>query len=256
MGNNYICFMHTLQCILIDDEPMAITALAYDLQRLERPKTRLLASFTQARDALDYLASQSGKAVDVIFLDIEMPDLDGLTFLDTFAERSFEVIFTTAHSRYAIEAIRKDAFDYLVKPINRDDLRRALERLVMRRATNTEEHPPLLPETPPFMEAGRRIRLEVDRKILFLEPDEIIYCESDGNYCRIFLERGKSLFLTKQLKAVGKLLPEQQFLRAHKSYIVNLKKIREYHRIGHYLLLSNDKHIPVSRQLRGYFMDR
>src|SRR5690606_11538246 len=160
MGNNYICFMHTLQCILIDDEPMAITALAYDLQRLERPKTRLLASFTQARDALDYLASQSGKAVDVIFLDIEMPDLDGLTFLDTFAERSFEVIFTTAHSRYAIEAIRKDAFDYLVKPINRDDLRRALERLVMRRATNTEEHPPLLPETPPFMEAGRRIRLE------------------------------------------------------------------------------------------------
>lgn len=248
--------MRTLQCILIDDEPKAITALSYDIERTERPKTRILASFTRARDAVDYLSSQSGKAIDVIFLDIEMPDLDGLAFLDTFPDRSFDVIFTTAHSRYAIEAIRKDAFDYLVKPINRNDLRSALERLVLRRGNKAEEEPSILPETPPFGEPGMRIRLEVDRKILFLKPDEIIYCESDGNYCRIFLERGKSLFLTKQLKAVGMLLPEQQFLRTHKSYIVNLKKIREYHRIGHYLLLSNDKHIPVSRQLRGYFMDR
>src|SRR5690606_38237830 len=143
----------------------------------------------RARDAMEYLMSQSGSAVDVIFLDIEMPDLDGLAFLDTFAERYFEVIFTTAHSRYAIEALRKDAFDYLVKPINRDDLRRALERLMVRRTTNSEENSAPPPENPPFGEAGRRIRLEVDRKILFLDPDEIIYCESDGNYCRIFLER-------------------------------------------------------------------
>src|SRR5690606_3292913 len=130
------------------------------------------------------------------------------------------------------------------------------ERLMLRRTANSEESSAPPPENPSFGEAGRRIRLEVDRKILFLDPDEIICCESDGNYCRIIIERCKSILLTNLLKSVGMLMGDHQFLLAHKSYIVNLKKIRESHRVGHYLLLSNDKHTPVSRQLRGYFMDR
>lgn len=248
--------MPTLQCILIDDEPKAITALAYEIQRIQLPETSLLASFTKTRDALDYLSSSSGRDVDVIFLDIEMPDLDGLAFLDAFQERTFDVIFTTAHSKYAIDAIRKGALDYLVKPIDREELRFALERSAERRSNNGEDHISMPIVTPQFGEGEDLIRLEVDRKILFLKPEEIIYCESDGNYCHIYLERGKSLFLTQKLKAVGLLLPRQQFLRTHKSYIVNLHKIKEYHRVEHYLLLSNGKHIPVSRQLWSYFMSR
>lgn len=248
--------MQPLQCILIDDEPKAITALAYDIQRIEQPETNLLASFTKSRDALHYLSSPSGSAVDVVFLDIEMPDLNGLTFLDTFEERTFDVVFTTAHNRYAIDAIRKEAFDYLVKPVNREELRSALERLSVRRGKNEGDELPILPETPPFGENKSRIRFEVDRKVLFLEPDEIIYCEGDGNYCHIYLEGGKSLFLTQQLKAVGMLLPPQLFLRTHKSYIVNIHKVKEYHRVEHYLMLSNDKQVPVSRQLWSYFMSR
>lgn len=255
-NNHYICVMQPLQCIFIDDEPKAITALAYDIQRIEQPETNLLASFTKARDALSYLSSPSGSDVDVVFLDIEMPDLNGLTFLDAFKDRNFDVVFTTAHSRYAIDAIRKGAFDYLVKPINRKELRSALERLLVRRRKKEGEEGPTLPETPSFGEGESRIRLKVDRKVLFLEPDEIIYCESDGNYCHIYLEGGKSLFLTQQLKAVGKLLPTPQFLRTHKSYIVNIHKVKAYHRVEHYLMLSNDKQIPVSRQLWSYFMSR
>lgn len=248
--------MQKLQCIIIDDEPKAITSLAYEIQRIEHPETNLLASFTKTPDALDYLSSPSGSDVDVIFLDIEMPEMNGLMFLDAFENRSFEVIFTTAHSKYAIEAIRKEVFDYLVKPINREDLRMALRRLAIRRGKNDEEELSILPETPSFGESESLIRFEVDRKVLFLKPHEIIYCESDGNYCHIFLEGGKSLFITQQLKAVGMLLPPQTFMRTHKSYIVNIHKIKEYHRVEHYLLLSNDKQIPVSRQLWSYFMSR
>lgn len=248
--------MPTLQCILIDDESKAITALAYEIQRIALPETTLLASFTRAQDARDYLSSPAGTSVDVVFLDIEMPDLDGLAFLDAFQQRSFDVIFTTAHSQYAIEALRKNAFDYLVKPIDHDELQSALERLAARRGHGgTIEQSPLS-DTPPFGAGDPRIRFEVDRKILFVEPDDIIYCESDGNYCRIYLEDGKTLFLTRQLKAVGLLLPPEQFLRAHKSYIVNLHKIKEYHRIEHYLMLGNGKYIPVSKHLRSYFMSR
>lgn len=248
--------MPKIQCVLIDDEPKAITALAYEIQRITEPETTLLATFTRAQDALEYLSSPSGSTVDVVFLDVEMPELDGFTLLDAFQQRTFDVIFTTAHSRYAIEAIRKDAVDYLVKPIDGEELRSALGRLAERRGNGGADEQTFRHETPPFGNGDSRIRFEVDRKILFLEPDDIVYCESDGNYCHIYLELGKSLFLTQQLKAVGLLLPPEKFLRTHKSYIVNLNKIKEYHRVEHYLLLSNGKHIPVSKRLWGYFMNR
>ena len=179
--------------------------------------------------------------------------MDGLAFLESFADRDFEVILTTAHSKYAIDAIRKKVFDYLVKPITRSALESALNRLVYHRSPE-EIYPELIPKpTSPLTEIETRIRLDVDRKVLFIEPADIIYCESDGNYCRVYLERDKSIFLTRKLKAVGLLLPPQQFLRVHKSYIVNLKKIKEYHRVENYLVLNTDKYIPVSQKLRGYF---
>lgn len=254
--DSYICTMSVIQCILIDDEPRAITALAYEIQRIQQPKIGLLASFTKARDALNYLSLSSGRDVDVVFLDIEMPDLDGLTFLEAFPHRNFDVIFTTAHSHYAIEAIRKNAFDYLVKPVCQDDLRFALERLAEHRDNigNNEQSASHLSKAQQFAESGSCVRFEVDRKILFVEPNDIIYCEADGNYCHVFLEEGKTLFLTRQLKEVGIVLPQQQFLRTHRSYIVNLNKIKEYHRVEHYLLLSNGKYLPVSRSMQGFFM--
>lgn len=244
--------MTTIQCVLIDDESKAITTLAYELQRIEGMEVVLLASFTQAQDALDYLLSPSGGAVDVVFLDIEMPYLDGLTFLDACKQRTFEVVFTTAYSHYAIEAIRKEAFDYLVKPIGRIELQSSLDRLAKRQQNKGNESLPSS-EVAPFTEHENRIRFEIDKKIVFIDPDEIIYCEGDGNYCHIHLEQDRTLFLTQQLKTVGILLPQEQFLRAHKSYIVNLSKIKEYHRVEHYLLLSNGKHIPVSKHLWKHF---
>lgn len=248
----------TLNCILIDDEPQAIAALSHEIQRVPAPRLHQLASFTRSQDALDYLTATSGADVDVVFLDIEMPGLDGLAFVDAFPDRNFDVIFTTAHSRYAIEAIRKKAFDYLVKPVYQADLRLSLERLAAHRnnAGNAEKQARQLRDASPFGDGNPRVRFEVDRKILFVEPSDIIYCEADGNYCHVFLEQGEKLFLTRQLKEVGLLLPPKQFLRVHKSYIANLEKVREYHRVEHHLLLSDNKRIPVSKPMREFFMNQ
>lgn len=245
--------MRTIRCILIDDEPKAITALSYEVQRIKLPEAVVFATFTRARDALKFLSSPSGKGVDIVFLDIEMTDLDGLTFLDAFPNRDFDVIFTTAHSQYAIEAIRKDAFDYLVKPVDREELQSALERWMKRQASSGASEPFGRTEKSFFENGEIRIRFEIDRKILFVDPGDILYCEGDGNYCHVYLEHGGSLLLTRQLKAIDSLLPSKQFIRTHRSYVVNLHKIKEYHRASHHLVLINGKHIPVSRQLRKYF---
>lgn len=245
--------MASVHCVLIDDESKAITTLAYELQRVTGLEVTLLASFTKAKDALYYLLNLSDTIVDVVFLDIEMPYLDGLTFLDAIPDQSFDVIFTTAHSNYAIEAIRKEAFDYLVKPICQDELSSSLQRLVKRKQNKSGESSLFHSSHNQLVEHENRVRFEIDKKIVFIDPDEIIYCKGDGNYCHIYLEQNKTLFLTRQLKAVGELLPKQKFLRTHKSYIVNLSKINEYHRVEHHLLLSNGKHIPVSKQLWKHF---
>lgn len=246
-----------LNCILIDDEPKAIATLSHEIQRLPAPHLHQLAAFTRTQDALDFLSAASGANVDVVFLDIEMPDLNGLAFVDAFPNRTFEVVFITAHSHYAIEAIRKNAFDYLLKPVYQDDLRLVVERLAERRARlkNTTQQEAVHFGMPPA-EENTRVSFEVDRKIVFLAPDDIIYCHADGNYCHVFLERDKKLFLTRQLKEVSGLLPQARFLRIHKSYTINLSKVQEYHRVEHYLLLSNGKHIPVSKPMREFFMNR
>src|SRR5690554_6309660 len=158
--DNYICAMpDILNCILIDDEPKAIAALSHEIQRVPAPRLQQLASFTRSQDALDYLNATSGAGVDVVFIDIEMPGLDGFGFVDAFPDRNFDVIFTTAHSHYAIEAIRKNAFDYLVKPVFQADLRLSVERLAAHRASagNAKNQAQQLPDAAPFGDKNPRV---------------------------------------------------------------------------------------------------
>jgi len=102
----------------------------------------------------------------------------------------------------------------------------------------------------------KRIAIPVDGKLLFLTPEEIIYCESDGNYCKVHLTKGKPLFISKKLKDIQKLLPESKFYRVHNSYIINLEKVREYLKSEGYVVLENQKEIPVSRYKKTSFLDK
>lgn len=246
----------SLTCVLIDDEPKALTSLSYELKAFS-DKIQILHQYSSAADALIFLENTQ-QQVDVVFLDINMPEMDGLQFLDKFQNRPFEVVFTTAHSDYAIEAFKKEAIGYLVKPIDREDLEAVilrLERQVEKLgfADKIEAAIDLLSNVGL---GPRKIKLTLDKKIIFIDPDDIIYCESDGNYCKVILADQRELFLTQKLKQVSELLPANLFYRVHNSYLINLSKVKEFHKNEGYIVLENDIKIPVSRQKRNEVLGR
>ncbi len=245
----------SLTCILVDDEPKALTSLSYEFQAFA-DRIRIVAQFTNPKDAQVFLVSQS---VDVVFLDINMPEIDGLTFLDAFPQRNFEVVFTTAHSDHAIAAIKKEAIGYLVKPIDSEDLDKVVDRLERRIGKDpfADKLEAAIDRLNNIGLGPRKIKLTLDKKIVFIDPNDIVYCESDGNYCKIMLAGDqKDLFLTQKLKQVSELLPDDLFYRTHNSYLINLHKVKEYHKPEGYILMEDNTKIPVSRQKRNEVLDR
>lgn len=243
-----------ISCILIDDEPKALTTLSYELLNLSK-EIKILGTFSSVSGAIDFLKTQT---IDVVFLDVEMPVADGFNFLDAFEERDFEVILTTAYDKYAIKALRSDVIDYLVKPIDAEDLENALHKLEKHIQKKADPSTKILEAIDKLTEQQgltKKIKLSLDRKIIFLDPEDIIYCESDGNYSRVFLENKKELFLTQKLKYLEGILPDQLFQRVHNSYIINILKIKEFHKNDNYFLLTNDVSIPISRQRKNDILD-
>jgi two-component system LytT family response regulator len=179
-----------------------------------------------------------------------MPEMDGFEFLDHFHQRNFNVVFITAYTHYAITAIKENALDYLLKPIDSDDLVETIEKLKIHKSSQDDLEKSLRSNS------IDRIAIPVDGKLVFLTANEIIYCESDGNYCKINLVDGKPLFVSKKLKDIQNLLPASSFYRVHNSYIVNLKKVREYLKTDGYVILENRKEIPVSRNKKSAFLDK
>lgn len=238
-----------LDVIIVDDEAKAIKSLTWELTNFCEG-VHVLESFTDAEQAILFLKKNK---VDAVFLDIQMPKLNGFQFLDSLKKRDFAVIFTTAYTEFAIEAIKQNAIDYLTKPIDTDDLIEAVDKIKTYK-NNILTRDAL--EESLLANQEQRIKISVDGKLLFLDASEIIYCESDGNYSKVFLENNQKLFLTKKLKEVQELLPASCFFRVHNSYIVNLKKVKAYFKTDAYVELSNKKKIPVSRNKKSSFLDK
>lgn len=244
----------SLTCILIDDEPKALTSLKYELQNFA-DRIQIVGQFSCPETAKLYLETNT---IDVLFLDISMPSTDGFQFLESITQRNFEVVFTTAHSDYAVEAFKKEAIGYLVKPIDPEDLEKVIDLLERRIGKDpyADKLEAALDKLNSMGMGPKKIKLTLDKKIVFVDPNEIIYCESDGNYCKIILEDDRDLFLSQKLKQVSELLPADQFYRVHNSYLINLRKVKEFYKNEGYILLENNVKIPVSRQKRNEVLDR
>lgn len=245
-----------LYVILIDDEEKALQSLTWEIET-HCPDVHILATFTKPFEAREFLIKNP---VDCIFLDIQMPEMDGFLFLEYFPiPRSFSVIISTAYDQYALTALKERALDYLLKPIDSDDLVQAVERIrqLKKDAQRIDRLEDLLLSasqiTPP---PTKKISISCDGKILFLLPGEILCCESDGNYTHIYLQSGEKLFLTQILKSIEEKLPSDQFYRVHHSFLVNLNHVREYQKNDGYLVLINGKRVPVSRQKKASFLDK
>lgn len=244
-----------LKIILIDDEVKALQSLEYELLELKEPM-EILGKFNDADEAIDFI---NDHAVDCVFLDIEMPKMNGFRLLERLSNRNFHVIITTAYEQYAIEALKENALDYLLKPVDSDDLKETMVRI--RESQRLRERQKAFEEALESLNRSgfnqeRKIGISIDGKIIFLLPEEIIYCESDGNYCSIHLKGNKRLFVSRKLKDIERLLPPQYFYRIHHSYVVNIEKVREYLKTDGYVILDENNKIPVSRQRRSLFLER
>lgn len=241
-----------LEAVIVDDEIKALESLSWELANLS-DQVKVIASFTDANEALDYLGKNTP---DCLFLDIEMPIMDGFQFIKNLTNKKFPVVITTAYNQYALKALKNEAIDYLLKPIDSDDLEETIKKIKRYHSKNyTAEKFEKILMNFNSNSLDRKITVSTDGKLLFLETDEILYAESDGNYSTIFLADGQKIVLTKKLKEVNALLPKDSFFRIHNSYIVNLGQIKEFLKTDGYVILKSNHKIPVSRQKKSDFLD-
>jgi DNA-binding LytR/AlgR family response regulator len=234
---------HTaVKCIIVDDEPLARDVIRRYIQKV--PTIVLLGEFGNAIDATIFLQENT---VDVIFLDIRMPQLNGTDFVRSLRNVP-KIIFTTAHKEYAHEGFELDVTDYLLKPIRFDRFLRAVNKAFPQRpADNMVNHPVIAEESRPALSF---IYLRVERKMIKVFLDDILYIESDKDYVKVFTD--KSYILTRQtIASVEAMLSESLFTRIHRSYIISLNKIKSFTadtvEIG-------DKELPVGKLYRNSFL--
>jgi len=242
-----------LKAVIIDDEPKAIQGLSWELSNFN-DEIEIIATFTEPEKALHYIKNTH---LDCLFLDVEMPTMDGFQFIEKLDNKDFAIVITTAYNEYAIKAFKKEAIDYLLKPIDSDDLAETISKVKKfnSRIVNTDKFEKILLNFNDKL-SNKKITINTDGKLVFLEPSDIFYAESDGNYTTLNLLDNKKIVLTKKLKEVESLLPDNHFFRIHNSYIINLNKIKEFLKTDGYVVLENDKRVPVSRQRKSDFLDK
>ncbi len=242
-----------LKAVIVDDEPKAIQSLIWELSNFNT-EIEVMASFTNPDEALKYLDSNTP---DCLFLDVQMPTIGGFQFLEQLRDINFAVVITTAYDEYAIKALKHEAIDYLLKPIDSDDLKESINKIKKHsdRTINSMKFERMLSNFNSKFDK-KRITINTDGKLLFLDVDDIIYIESDGNYSTLFLKDQKKIVVTKKLKEVNAILPEHYFFRIHNSFIINLNKIKAFIKNEGYVIMDSNHKIPVARQRKSDFLEK
>src|SRR5258708_3718340 len=243
-----------MQALIIDDEKHCREGLSIMLSKY-CPEVEVLAQCPGTKAALQAIGKFHP---DLIFLDIEMPGMNGFEMLENCREYDFEVIFTTAYNEYAIQAIRHSALDYLLKPVNKNELILAVARAKETRQATAPARITQLLELIENSKSSERIALPTIDGLIIVDIKDILYCESENNYTRFHLINEKTLFVSKTLKKVEALLMnDKDFFRIHHSFVINLRYIQRYFKgDGGEISLSNGKNLPVSRTKKPAFLDR
>jgi len=231
-----------IKCIIVDDEPMARDVIRRYIQKISTLK--LVGEFGNAIDATIFLQEHS---VEVIFLDIKMPQLSGTEFVRSLRNVP-KIIFTTAHKEFAHEGFELDVIDYLLKPIRFDRFLRAVNKAFPQKLQEIETINSITSEE--SKPATSFIYLRVDRKMIKVFLDDILYIESDKDYVKVFTEKG--FIITRQtIASVEAMLSENQFIRIHRSYIISVNKLKSF--TAETVEVGN-KELPVGKLYRNNFL--
>lgn len=243
-----------MQALIIDDEKHCRDSLAILLAKY-CPEIEILGQCANGEEGIRTIA---GQEPDLVFLDISMPGMTGFEMLEQCEGHAFEVIFTTAFDEYAIQAIRHSALDYLLKPVDKNELIQAVARAKSTKNTTPSDRISKLLEMVENKKSSERLALPTLDGLIIIDTKDILYCESENNYTRFFMVDGKAIFVSKTLKKVETILNEDKnFFRSHNSFIINLKYIHRYLKgDGGEVILSNGKSLPISRTRKQDFLDR
>lgn len=254
MPNNENTAPRSRTAVLIDDEPGALAVMQLLLQK----HCIQINIVGKTSNSVEGAALIKAKRPDIVFLDIEMPQLNGFQVLEQVEDIDFHLIFTTAYDQYAVQAFRYSAVDYLLKPIVAEDLINAMTRLESRYKGNREQMQALEQN----MQSVRnqqfpdRITLPHTRGYIFQKTADIIYCEAHNTYTKFYIEGKEPLMISKPLGDVEEMLNGGPFFRTHRQYLVNIQKITELLRTdGGFLLMSDGQEIPIVRTRRQELLD-
>jgi len=244
-----------LSAAIIDDDKVICDALELQLKK-HFPEISIAFKCSDALKA-DQLITQHDP--DIVFLDIEMPDVSGLELMSKFPNPLFHVIFVTAHDKFALKAFRFSAVDYLLKPVGTE----ALIEAVNKAKNRVNQDPPQLNVLMKMVQdlkinqAPRRVALPTANEVVIVAIDEIIFCEGDGNYTKVVMTNGSRIVLSKTLKVLEDFLDDNQFFRIHNAYLININHIRKVNRRdGGSIVMDNNADLPMSRYRRQDFFER
>lgn len=244
-----------MKVAILDDELHCIESLVLHLQSLF-PNISVIYKSTNPVKASKVLQELK---IDLLFLDIEMPNMNGFELLNSFSSIPFDVIFTTAYSQYAVKAFKAQAINYLLKPIDEIELKEALitymqnKKISKRTPENLEE---LLENFVKIKSPKDKIAIPVSDGIKFINVKDIIYCQSQSNYTTIQMEGNKKVMFSRTLKDTELILDKYGFMRIHQSFLINPKHLVKYIRNeGGAVIMSDNTQIPISASKRKYIIE-
>jgi len=233
-----------LSCYIIDDEQNAVDALTAMLKKKFIQQVIICGSSIKASVAIDEIEQMKP---DVVFLDVEMPEMNGLQLLKHFPERSFDVIFTTAHEKYALPALKASVTDYLVKPLSPQDVYDALQKCLQKMATKDKSNQPVI----------QKISIASVNGILMVSTGDIIRIEAQNNYSHFHFTNRPKIIVSKTLKEFEEQLSACNFFRIHQSHLINLRYVEAVQSSnGDYVLLQQGHKVEISRRKKPEFLQK
>lgn len=244
-----------IKAVIIEDEKKSAEALAQLLQK-NCPDVTILGKVENVKDAIE---SVRNLKPELIFLDVMMPDGSGFDVLEKISDLKFDVIFTTASEKFAVKAIKYSALDYLLKPIDAEELKAAVKKVQDRKNIISPEQnlQSLLENIKKSDEQYSKITLPAGNAYEVVLVKDIIRCEANDNYTNVYLAGGKKFLVSGTLKHYEELLPEKDFVRAHHSHLINMNHMTRFLKEdGGYAMMSDGSKVEVSRRKKEEFLKR
>ena len=241
-----------IKTVLIDDESFSRSTLKNLLEGLF-PQLEIVGEASDIQEGIDVLEKLQP---DLVFLDVHLKSGTGFDLLKKLNQTPFEIIFVTAHDEYAINAFQFSAFGYLLKPLEIKELRKVMDRFILKRSESAQQNKRVKILIENYNEGlVRKIVVQNVNGFQVLELKNILYLEGAVNYTKFYLQDGSSILISKTLKEYENLLQNQGFIRVHQSFIINLHHVKQYIKgEGGQVIMSNQKEIPISRRKKSNFI--